>query len=163
MKNSLIVIIILSLSIFYACKEPDCLSPYNDCNCAEGYEGQDCATRSTTRFLGQYTPEFRPDTATYRLTIVDSVDSGKKVYFKNFNYSFFVGSTSFIPRGDFYGIVDGEHIKIPEQFPTGRPNFRSLSGEACLNKNTEGVTELIFDIQFEGSKEPAKMTFRKRR
>ena len=101
MKNIKYAIILALFSILLACnKNAGCLSPYNDCNCADGYEGDNCKTRVTEKFLGKYKLEGLPTADTTGMTVLDSTSQLKKVYFKKFNYR----SDYY---GDFYGIADG--------------------------------------------------------
>lgn len=144
MKNIKYVIILALFSILLACnKNAGCLSPYNDCNCKDGYEGDNCKTRVTEKFLGKYKMEGQSPTDTLAMTVLDSTTQLKRVYFKNFNYRF-----DYI--GDFYGVVDGDHITIPSQSPIGRPTFKLVEGDVCLNDEGQAAG-LIMRLKFEGN------------
>lgn len=137
MKNIKYAIILALFSILLACnKNAGCLSPYNDCNCKDGYEGDNCKTRVTEKFLGKYKLEGLSTTDTTAMTVLDSTEQLKKVYFKNFNYRF-----DFI--GDFYGVADGEHVIVPKQVPTGRTNLQFVEGEICLNKESDPLGLIV--------------------
>ncbi len=148
MKNIKYAIILALFSILLACnKNAGCLSPYNDCNCADGYEGDNCKTRVTEKFLGNYLKENRSATdTTATLLVLDSATQLKRVYIKKFN-TFDVTGRPFY--GDFYGIVDGKHITIPKQSPTGRLNFKLVEGDVCLNEEGQAAG-LIMRLRFEG-------------
>ena len=100
MKNIKYIFTIALVSILLGCNiESDCLSPNNDCNCNEGFEGNNCNTKVTSKFVGTYIPEipvnpFIPS----NMTLIDSINPVKTVYFKNFIYNSDV-------RVNFYGIA----------------------------------------------------------
>ena len=144
MKNIKYAIILAIFSILLACnKNAGCLSPYNDCNCQDGYEGDNCKTRVTEKFLGKYKLEGLSTSDTTGMTVLDTTSQLKKVYFKNFNYYFDL-------IGDFYGIVDGDHVAVPKQVPTGRTNFQFVEGEICLNEEGQ-APGLIMRLKFNNS------------
>ncbi len=141
MKNIKYAIILALFSILLACnKNAGCLSPYNDCNCKDGYEGDNCKTRVTEKFLGKYKLEGFSASDTIVMTVLDSTTLLKRVYFKNFNFYF-----DYV--GNFYGDVDGDHIKVPSQGPTGRSNFKLVEGEVCLNAEGQAAG-LIMRLKF---------------
>ena len=137
MENIKYIIILALFSILLACnKNAGCLSPYNDCNCKDGYEGDNCKTRVTEKFLGKYKLEGLSTSDTTGMTVLDSTSQLKKVFFKKFNYR----SDYY---GDFYGIADGDHIIVPKQVPTGFTNLQFVEGEICLNKESNPLGLII--------------------
>ena len=155
MKNIKYVIILALFSILLACnKNAGCLSPYNDCNCKDGYEGDNCKTRVTEKFLGKYIKENRSVTdTTAMLSVSDSATQLKRVYIKKFNTFDATGRPFY---GDFYGNIDGDHIVIPPQAPTGRVAYKRVEGEVCLIKENN-QENLIFKLQFDSD---SKLIFR---
>lgn len=148
MKNIKYIIVLALFSILLACnKNAGCLSPYNDCNCKDGYEGDNCKTRNTEKFLGNYLREFGSLTDTTALiTVVDSVTQLKRIYIKKFSYYASNRERQF--SGDFYGNIDGEHITVPVQEPSGIHNFKRIQGEICLANDISGEG-LIMKLKFE--------------
>ena len=140
MKNIKYMLIIALVLILLACNtESDCLSPYNDCNCPEGYEGNNCNSKATTKFVGNYNLEFSQSGSTgSSMLVTDSISQVKIVYFKNFTVNADI-------KGSFYGIVDGEHITVPKQKPTNSLYISEGEGEVCLAK-TGTQTSLIMKL-----------------
>ncbi len=140
MKNiSLIIPIFATLMLTYACQKNEaCLLPEGGCNCPEGYTGSDCDIKVTTKFLGLFR-KFANDTS--KLTVTDSSNYTKRVFFYNYN--------DFNRSGSFYGIVDGDHVIIPRQPSLKLPTyFKYVEGDACITKTLE-QSYLIFNLRFD--------------
>ncbi len=140
MKNIKYIFTIALFSILLGCnKVSDCLSPNNDCDCAEGFEGNNCNTKVTSKFIGTYIPEIPiGSSALPNMTLLDSTNQVKTVYFKNFIYNRDI-------RVNFYGIADGEHILVPKQELTNASGLTHIEGDVCLIK-TNSVESLVLKL-----------------
>lgn len=140
MKNIKYIFTIALVSILLGCNiESDCLSPNNDCNCAEGFEGNSCKTKVTSKFIGTYIPEILNSASIpSNMTLIDSINPVKNVYFKNFIYNIDI-------RINFYGIADGEHILVPKQELTNASGLTHIEGDVCLIK-ANSVESLVMKL-----------------
>jgi hypothetical protein len=145
MKNIKYIFTIAFFSILLSCKTTtDCLSPNNDCNCQDGYEGENCGIKVTDKFLGKFIPESSSSISSNSMAVTDTLSEIRRVNFKKFNFF-----NDYI--GDFYGIVDGEHITVPLQKTTNaNVPFKEVQGEVCLIKTSNNVS-LIMRLTFNGS------------
>jgi hypothetical protein len=123
-------------------KSPECLDgrtyASGDCNCAEGYEGNNCDVLTVAKFLGRYNLGNYlievSDINYYYLTITRDSLIANKVKFKAERD---IGSRS--PSLNFTGNARGDHIDIPRQnIQTTIPDINqngSIEGEICLERD----------------------------
>ncbi len=140
MKKLIIYLsIFAAITLTFACqKASDCLLPEGGCDCAVGFEGNNCDVRVTSKFLGTYK---KSSTDPNKAVIRDSITNLTRLYFIN------VGRDTFL-KGNFYGNVDGYHVNIPSQSPAGSTGFKLVEGEACLEK-IDNAYKITFKLRFE--------------
>ena len=96
------------------------------CTCADGYEGTNCETRMTTKFVGAYTvaESCPPNNYNYASNVSESSTEATRINFSNFyDLSGFYGVSTPV-----YGTVSGTDVTIPTQTITNGANTFSFSG-----------------------------------
>ena len=142
--KTLSLIFLLGIVLFNGCKDPckdetckagDCVTGV--CFCDAGYEGENCETKSATKFLGTYSfVEYcdNPDTTNLTIVVTEGQEVLGRVVFDNlFGYGVNVEGVVF----DIYS------IDIPEQ------NFENstISGNAAINKEGTEI-EIDYTVKF---------------
>jgi hypothetical protein len=157
MMNKLLYFFIFMMTVLSACqKSPECLNgrtyESGDCNCAVGYEGENCDTLTIAKFLGSYLAANAPiniaQSSLYTITVLKDSLELNTVRFKADGYQY-----ATIPVINFTGIASGDHIMIPNQnivSPNADLNQNGkIEGEACAEiRDNQKVLRVNLKIQY---------------
>jgi hypothetical protein len=95
------------------------------CGCQPGFEGDDCSTKTQTKFLGTYNVADNcsvTGNALYTVNILADDSNHSQVYISNFNNDF---------AGNVRATIGLSTIEIPPQYPDS--DGRSVSGNGILS------------------------------